>query len=633
MLVGQKVGPFQIEKEVGSGAMGQVYLARYIKNGQKVAIKIMAPGTTSSNAQARFQREAEVLKQLNHPNIVRFYAASEYHGAPYYAMEFIEGESLDHLLGRRGQLPWEEVVEIGKQVCSALQHAHEQGIIHRDLKPSNLMLLKDGTVKLTDFGIAKDLDVTQLTATNNTVGTASYMSPEQCRGERNLTHKSDLYSLGIMLYELLVGAKPFQAETTMDMFLAHVQGTFERPSRRRLDIPVWLDNLVCQLLEKKPEQRPLDASIVAQALYQVAEKVQAQSSAGVDAARARAGNIVSSKVSVDTEDRKAARSLLGAMRRRRRGRRTKKRFYEGKAIQAVGLLLLLSGVAFLIYRAFQPPDADVLFRQAQKAMDASEFDVKLRARKDGPIAEYLRHYSNSGTEQAGQVQRWADEIDVEQLEMSLPKRKRIGMEPDNDAEKHARRAMELEDLGELKIADERWQEVEKQNERNLALLARTHRAEIAAADEHEVRLKSKLQEARNLLDPFVPAPGPEALAAAAISFEYFGDPGRARARWIELLVAQGEEKKKAKSWVLLARRKQRELKDKVPPGPEELTKRLEMLDLKQAELPQLLKDRPRAAAFLCQEILGLYGEDPDPDVKQKLVPFQTTQAKLGGGDR
>src|SRR5262249_59048749 len=110
----------------------------------------------------------------------------------------------------KGRLTWEEVVELGKQVCAALQHAHEQGIIHRDLKPSNLMVTPDGTIKLTDFGIAKDLDVTQLTAAHCTVGTAAYMSPEQCRGDRNLTHKSDLYSFRVMLYQLITAPTPFQ---------------------------------------------------------------------------------------------------------------------------------------------------------------------------------------------------------------------------------------------------------------------------------------------------------------------------------------------------------------------------------------------------------------------------------------
>src|SRR5947209_3055243 len=325
MQVGERIGPFDIEKKIGSGAMGAVYLARYRKTGQRVAIKMMLMGMADNDVSlARFEREAEVLKQLNHKNIVRFYVASQYQGAPYYAMEYVEGEPLDDVLERKGRLTWEEVVELGKQVCAALQHAHDQGIIHRDLKPSNLMVTADGTIKLTDFGIAKDLDVTQLTAAHCTVGTAAYMSPEQCRGEKNLTHKSDLYSLGVLLYEVLTGQRPFRAETTMDMFLQHVNAIPERPSRLVLDIPVWLDTLVCQLLEKKPEHRPFDAAVVAAALNQVAEKVAAQQSAGVEAARARAvdqpGDGSAPRRDSDT---KAARTLLTGLRRGRRKRRSK----------------------------------------------------------------------------------------------------------------------------------------------------------------------------------------------------------------------------------------------------------------------------------------------------------------------
>src|SRR5262249_26088892 len=254
------------------------------KTGQRVALKFIAAGAAANPRQFdRFEREAEILKQLKHPNIVRMFGHGKHQKLPYYAMEYIEGQTLQQVLEGRGRLPWEEVVALGKQLCSALQHAHDQGIIHRDLKPSNLMVLPGGRLKLTDFGIAKDLDVTQLTSANCTVGTASYMSPEQCKGERNLTHKSDLYSLGVVLYELLTGEKPFDADNAMDMFLKHVKGKFEGRSRLAMDIPPWLDTLVCQLLEKKPEKRPFDATVVASALDQVVEKVTAQQSAGVDA--------------------------------------------------------------------------------------------------------------------------------------------------------------------------------------------------------------------------------------------------------------------------------------------------------------------------------------------------------------
>ena len=176
---------------------------------------------------------------------------------------------------------------MGKPLCAALQHAHDKGIIHRDLKPSNLMMTKEGVLKLTDFGIAKDIDVTALTGANNTIGTAAYMSPEQCKGERQLTGKSDVYSLGVVFYELLTGRKPFMAESSVDMFLLHVQGTFTRPAQLNPEIPIWLDTLVCQMMEKRPEHRPRDAAMVGQVLEEIEEKIASQLSAGADVATAR----------------------------------------------------------------------------------------------------------------------------------------------------------------------------------------------------------------------------------------------------------------------------------------------------------------------------------------------------------
>src|SRR5438105_3449185 len=140
MLAGQSFGPFTLEKELGAGAMGVVWRAVYTKTGQRVAIKIMAPGLgeQKSNAAARFEREVEILKQLDHPNIVKLFGVGKYQGQRYFAMEYIEGESLDRIMVRRDRMSWEEVVALGRQLCSALQHAHEKGVIHRDLKPSNL---------------------------------------------------------------------------------------------------------------------------------------------------------------------------------------------------------------------------------------------------------------------------------------------------------------------------------------------------------------------------------------------------------------------------------------------------------------------------------------------------------------
>jgi serine/threonine protein kinase len=311
MLVGKTLGPFAIDKALGTGAMGAVYRAKHIESGKWVAIKIVAPNlATNESVMQRFDREWEILRQLKHPNIVRLIANGRFGGTPFYAMEYVEGESLDKVMVRRGRIGWEEVVRLGQQLCAGLKHAHDRGIVHRDLKPSNLMILKGGTVKLTDFGIAKDLDRTALTEANCTVGTAAYMSPEQCKGERNLTHKSDLYSMGVMFYELLTGRKPFEADNPLDMFMQHVKGKFERPSRLVLDMPIWLDTLVCQLMEKDPERRPFDAAMVGESLARISEKVAVQQAAGIDAVRTKNKDKPPEAATVDAEDRDAARAAV-----------------------------------------------------------------------------------------------------------------------------------------------------------------------------------------------------------------------------------------------------------------------------------------------------------------------------------
>jgi tRNA A-37 threonylcarbamoyl transferase component Bud32 len=360
ILVGQNIGPFAIEKELGSGAMGTVYRARYTKNGRAVAIKVIAAGLgDNERVQQRFEREAEILKQLRHPNIVRLLATGKYHRSPFYAMEFIEGESLDAVLQRKGRFAWNDVITLGKQICAALQHAHDNGIIHRDLKPSNLMWDKSGQLKLTDFGIAKDTDVTGLTSANSTVGTAAYMSPEQCRGERDLTPKSDLYSLGILLYELLTGQKPFFAENAMDMFIQHVQGTFTRPAKLYPEIPIWLDTLVCQCMEKKPEQRPADAATVAKALDEVVAKVESRQSAGEEVA-----GRVARKTKIKA-DREAAQAMVSSRQRKKKKRAEEGASSRGAYVTAAALSLLLIGLVALLIYVLQPASPSELLAQGE----------------------------------------------------------------------------------------------------------------------------------------------------------------------------------------------------------------------------------------------------------------------------
>ncbi len=502
MLVGQQLGPFLIDKELGAGAMGAVYRGKYVKTGQVVAIKVMSPGLGATNAVAasRFEREANILKQLNHPNIVRLFGVGKNRGMRYYAMEYVKGESLDKVMARRGRMTWEEVIDLGLQLCSALQHAHEAGIVHRDVKPSNLMILQDGTLKLTDFGIAKDLDVTQLTGANCTVGTAAYMSPEQCRGEKVITHKSDLYSLGIVFYELITGRKPFLCENSMEMFMHHVNTTAERPSRLALEIPVWLDNLICQLMEKKPEHRPVDAAMVAKVLSTIQEKVEAQQSAGVDAVMARRGDRPrEERQSITEEDREAARALRG--KKAKRGGKKK----PGRTVwpQALGICaalgLLITGLVF----ALRPPSPDALYAEAERLMKSDDPDKRDQAR-EGPIRKYLVRFGDRDDPKTEQVRKWAEDYDAARYEKLIDRHLRhkstgkgFAVEAQTTSEAEAFQAAEAEDGGDRDKARKLWRQVlDREGAFGIGVVAQRHLAMLDAIDAEVKRFEELRQEAQ-----------------------------------------------------------------------------------------------------------------------------------------
>src|SRR5262249_11285005 len=213
-LIGEKLGSYRIESVLGSGAMGVVYRGTNEKTGRIAAVKVVnTEYAQGGKIRDRFDREAEILQQFRHPSIVRFLAVGRFRGTSYIAMEYVQGVTLETVIAERGNIPWLEVVDLGIQIWEALHYAHEFGVVHLDLKPSNLMVTTEGKIKLTDFGIAKDLDATAITATDRTLGTAAYMSPEQIKGRPPVSHKTDLYALGIVFYQMLTGKPPFEGST------------------------------------------------------------------------------------------------------------------------------------------------------------------------------------------------------------------------------------------------------------------------------------------------------------------------------------------------------------------------------------------------------------------------------------
>jgi eukaryotic-like serine/threonine-protein kinase len=247
-------GRYRIQRKLGAGGMADVYLAEDQELGRRVAIKILN-GRHANDDQfiERFRREAKNAAALNHPNIVSIYDRGEAEETYYIAMEFLDGRTLKELIVSRGAAPVNVAIEYARQILSALRFAHRHGIVHRDIKPHNVLVDAEGRVKVTDFGIAR-AGTSQMTETGSIVGTAQYLSPEQARGGE-VDPRSDLYSLGIVLYELLTGKTPFEGDTPVEIAMKHLSATPKPPSKLRADIPRELDMVVLRALAKNPDDR------------------------------------------------------------------------------------------------------------------------------------------------------------------------------------------------------------------------------------------------------------------------------------------------------------------------------------------------------------------------------------------
>jgi len=272
-MIGKRLGKWVIQKELGRGGMGCVYLALEQDSDRQAALKVLAADLAQdAGFLSRFQREIETLHTLDHPNIVHLYESGHENGHYYYVMEYVAGQSLQDLLDAQGRLPWAAVLDAAQQICPALKHAHDHGIVHRDIKPPNLLRTPAGVVKLTDFGIAKVFAGTHLTAAGGVVGTAKYLSPEQAVG-KPATKRSDMYSLGVVLYTLLTGRTPFEGESFVELLHKHCYAQFDRPITIVPDIPRELDEAVCQLLEKDPADRPADCGVLGRQLTGIRRKL------------------------------------------------------------------------------------------------------------------------------------------------------------------------------------------------------------------------------------------------------------------------------------------------------------------------------------------------------------------------
>jgi len=265
---------YELGDILGVGTVGTVYACVEISTGKRLALKKLHPGVSHDPLiRARFNREMMVMQRLRHPNIVACHGGGEApDGALYYLMELVDGGTVKDLLQAKRTIPWPGVVDLGRQICSALQCAHNNGVVHRDLKPGNLFLNREAELKLGDFGIARDLRHANLTSSGMTVGTHAYMAPEQITGDAVISGKVDLYALGCCLFEMLTGRVPFAGENFAQLFEQHLRQTPPRVSSLVPDCPPELDKVVNDLLAKNPEHRPFNARQVQAVMIQLGEQ-------------------------------------------------------------------------------------------------------------------------------------------------------------------------------------------------------------------------------------------------------------------------------------------------------------------------------------------------------------------------
>ena len=428
----RKIGPFILGKQIGAGGMGVVYKAIYVENGKEVALKVLPPGLAGDPKMLqRFEREINILKRLVHPNIVKYYGGGTHQGQRWYAMEFIDGGSLQDILKKRKRLTWDQAIQVGRQLCAALEVAHNAGIIHRDLKPANLFVTRKGKIKLGDFGIARDTEATALTAAGKTVGTYAYMAPEQIQGNVPISKKTDLYATGCLLYEVLTGETPFLAANPAEMLMQHLNDDPYNVREKIPECPLALDGLIERMLAKNPDDRPYDALAVHTELTEILEKAQEVVSRVSPQALAASGASASATVDPATGELKI---------KKKKKKRDHAEFYEKTWFLGTCLAVLIALGTWLALG----PNEDTLYLRAKEAMadDSTESVVKFDDAKRLYLLPYLEKYPDG--KHSDEVGRWLSEAEVEILEAQVQKKARGKRDGRNRYEKMCITAVQAE---------------------------------------------------------------------------------------------------------------------------------------------------------------------------------------------
>ncbi|MBT4865937.1 MAG: serine/threonine protein kinase [Planctomycetaceae bacterium] len=446
-----RIGPYSIDRKIGAGGMGTVYLAHHVESGQQAAVKVLSSSLAGeSGLVARFSREIDALTELSNPHVIEIYESGVDEQTYYFAMEYVDGETIADRLKREKRIEWETVIELSVQICTALKAAHDAGIIHRDLKPSNLLVTGDDQIKLADFGIAQIFAGQKLTMTGGILGTAEFMSPEQAQGQR-ATKKSDLYSLGAVMYAMLTGRPPFTGKTAVEVLQKHRFNQFDAPRLILPDIPIWLDDVVCQLLEKDPDKRFPDAYVLSLRLKEIPRKVEL---AGLQETRTAAPVVynadgttvaISSQPELGPGDGTLMRDLLRAEIDRQQQPSRVGRLLDNSWFLVAVLVVLIAGG----YYALQPAELT-----PQQKFSAGEKLMQHPAGADWMTARdefFLPLVADDPLAWEAKVAVHLEQIQQYELELRLsPGKLKKKREPArNDAERFLRLAQHYREIGDV----------------------------------------------------------------------------------------------------------------------------------------------------------------------------------------
>ena len=372
IIKGQKINDrYEIIKTIGEGGMANVYLAKDTILDRDVAIKVLRGDLASDEKFVRrFQREALSASSLSHPNIVEIYDVGEDDGNYYIVMEYVPGKNLKQVLKKRGNLTVSEVVDIMLQITSAMGLAHDSLIIHRDLKPQNILMMDDGGVKITDFGIAMALNATQLTQTNSAMGSVHYFPPEQASGKGS-TLKSDVYSLGIMMYELLTGSLPFRGDNAVEIALKHLKEPIPSVRTEFPNIPQSVENIIITATAKNPKNRYNNANEMHDDLLTCLNKERLEE----PKRKLKYSEGISDDVAFEVDKENIDDSIVSQIKNTEKDDKNKKIIIFGSIL--LGLIVIL-GIVYTITSIFSTPndvkipdvrnlsieDADTLIRKS-----------------------------------------------------------------------------------------------------------------------------------------------------------------------------------------------------------------------------------------------------------------------------